>query len=371
MIHRVDEVRRVTAALMSGRAVEHDLETKHAMKGDSMKILCRRRFIRTASSAVALATMSVPYVAIAQEASEVRLGHNRAWPNPALILGITKGHFSNAGVKVTERTFDNPADIVQAIATGDLDAGVATTGVLLTAIEHGVKAKAVAVTQGEQQPAVAFMVRADSDIKSVKDTRGKIAVISGFGGTTDLLLRYWLEKAGLDPKKDLTIKFVPFHLTLPALANKQVDVAPLDAALQILADEKYPGQLRTLFNYADATKAATGNDHVNAMVLVFGDAFIQRRRDTGVCFLDGYLRSIATIQKDPKGALNDWAAASNLPIIQKLPAPVTLPSDGKIYLDEFRFEAEQARRFGYINQTVNPAIAIDSSLIEDAARKRT
>src|SRR5579872_4749375 len=108
-MHRVDEARRATAAYTSARAVKHkdDLETKHATKGYNMKILCRRRFLRTASSAVALATMSAPYVAVAQEANEVRLGHNRAWPNPALILGITKGHFSDAMVKVTERSFDN------------------------------------------------------------------------------------------------------------------------------------------------------------------------------------------------------------------------------------------------------------------------
>jgi NitT/TauT family transport system substrate-binding protein len=334
-----------------------------------MNALFRRGLLRKTTWTIVLAAMAATGLANAQEANEVRLGHNRAWPNPALILGITDGDFKKAGVKVTERSFDNPADIVQAIATGDLDAGVATTGVLLTALERGVKVKAVANAQGAQTPPVTFMVLADSEIKSVKDIKGKTATISGFAGTTDLMLRYWLEKAGIDPKTDVTIRFLPFHLTLPSLINRQVDVAPLDSALQVIADQKYPSQIRKLFSYADVTESAIGSDHVNAMILVFGTSFIKDHRDTAIRFLEGYLRSIAAIQKDPKKALEDWAAATKFDIIAKLPTPVTLPVDGKIYLDEFRFEAEQAHHFGYVNQVVTPAEAIDSSLIDEAANK--
>src|SRR5262249_22722332 len=114
--------------------------------------------------AALLAVVAGADIAAAQS-REVRIGHNPALANPSGILGITKGHFAQAGVTVTERVFNNPADIVQAIATGDLDAGVSSSGVLLTAMEKGVKVKAVALTQGGQVPPVTYMVRADSGIK--------------------------------------------------------------------------------------------------------------------------------------------------------------------------------------------------------------
>jgi ABC-type nitrate/sulfonate/bicarbonate transport system substrate-binding protein len=303
------------------------------------------------------------------QSSEVRLGHNRAWADPGLILGITRGYFSRAGVTVSEKVFNNPADIVQAIATGDLDAGVSSSGVLLTAIQRGVKVKAVAVAQGSQMPPVTFMVRNESDIRSPPDLKGKTAVIAGFGGTADLMLRYWLDKGGVDPKNEVTVKFVPFHLTLPSLINRQVDAAPLDAMLSIRASEEYPGQLRKLFSYADVSNGTIGSDHVNALLLVFGSAFIERNRAAAIRFLEAYLLSIRAIQADPKTALNDWAQASEMPIIRKLEAPVSLPADGKVYLDALRFEADQALHFGYLKEPADIAAAVDNSLVEEANTK--
>jgi ABC-type nitrate/sulfonate/bicarbonate transport system substrate-binding protein len=305
----------------------------------------------------------------ASQSREIRIGHNRAWANPALILGISKGYFARNGLTVSEKSFSNPSDIVQAIATGDLDAGVSTSGVLLTAIERGVKVKAVALTQGGQVPPVTFMVRADSNITSPADMRGKTAIISGFGGTTDLMLRYWLDAGGVDPKKDVTIKFVPFHLTLPSLINKQVDAAPLDCMLAIQVKEQHPDQLRALFSYKDISNGAIGNDHVNGLVLVMGTAFVERDRESAVKFLQGYIQSIRALQADPAAALSDWADASNNPAIRKLSAPVALSPDGKVYRDAFAFEAEQALRFGYLKQKADTVAAIDDSLLDEAAKR--
>jgi ABC-type nitrate/sulfonate/bicarbonate transport system substrate-binding protein len=332
-----------------------------------MRLLCTRSARFFVGVAVAIALLGTTDTVVAQS-RVIRIGHNRAWANPALILGITKGYFSQYGVTVKEVTFNNPADIVQAIATGDLDAGVSSTGVLLTAIERGVKVKAVALTQGGQVPPVTYTVRADSDIKSPADMRGKAAIIAGFGGTTDLMLRYWLQKGGVEPK-ELTIKFVPFQLTLPSLVNRQVDAAPLDCMMAVQIKEQYAGQLKPLFSYADVSTAAIGNDHVNALLLVMGSAFIERDRDTAVRFMEGYLRAIQAIHADPKAALDAWADASNNPIIRKLPAPVVLPADGKVYRDAFKFESGLAYRFGYLKQPADIAAAIDDSMLDEAAKE--
>ena len=174
-----------------------------------------------------LAVFGISFETMAQE-RQVRVGHNRAWNCVPLILGITEGYFQRAGITVVERSFNNPADIVQAIATGDLEAGVSPSGMLFTALPRGVNIRGVALAQGGQFPPVTFMVRNDAGINSPADLRGKTVAIAGFGGTTDLMLRYWLTQGGVDPKADLKITFVPYHLTLPSLINKQVAAAPID-----------------------------------------------------------------------------------------------------------------------------------------------
>jgi NitT/TauT family transport system substrate-binding protein len=319
------------------------------------------------SSVVLLAAGLLASAAYAQ--GTVRLGHNRAWNNPALILGITQGYFQKAGVTVAERSFNNPADIIQAIASGDLDAGAGTSGVLFTAVERGVKAKAVALLQGAQTPPVAFMVRRDSPIKAIADLKGKTVAIGGFGGTSDLLLRYWASRAGLDPKNDMKIIFLPFHLTLPSVVNGQVDAAPVDPLISIKGGQQFGGQTRNLFTYEDVTKQAFGTDNVNAMMLVLGDAFVEKNRDTAVRFMEGYVRAVRAVRSDPKKALAQLAEASKDPAIEKLNAPTTLSQDGKVYADALKFEADMAHRFGYVKQPVNVTQVVDNSLIEEAAAR--
>lgn len=317
---------------------------------------------------LALSVMS-PEFTIAQEREPVRLGYNRAWVSPALLIGLTQGHFDQTGVKVTEKSFDNPADIVLAIASGGLDAGVTPAGILFTAIQQGVKVKAVAVTQGGQSPPIALKVRADSGINSVADLRGKTAGIGAYGGNTDLYLRYSLAKAGLDPKKDVTIMFVPFHLTLSSLINRQIAAGALDPVQQMVAETQNPSQLRTLLTYEDVTTGAIGNTNTNGLLLVFGNAFVERNRETVVQFLNGYLRAIKAVHADPKRALDEWASVVKNDAVRKLPAPAKIPSDGKVYLDELQFEADLALQYGYIRQPIDVRSAIDNSLLDAAARR--
>jgi len=103
------------------------------------------------------------------------------------------------------------------------------------------------------------------------------------------------------------------------------------------------------------------------LLLVFGNAFVERERGTVVRFLEGYLRAIKFIHADPNAALVEWANATNNDAIRELKKPVTLPSDGKVYPDALRFEADMALQFGYLKRPADAASAVDNSLIEEAA----
>lgn len=322
---------------------------------------------RFALSCVAVAAMLAWTAASARADDVLRLGHNRAWSNPALLLGLANGQFKEAGVDVVEHQFTNPADIITAMVSGDIDAGAAPGPTLFTAALQGAKVKAVALLQGTNNPPIAYTVRSDAGINSVEDLRGKTAGISNFGGTYDIYLRYWLEKHGLDPKKDVKMVVVPVPSLLPALINKQIDLAPLAAFDRSTAEERYPGQTKTLFDYNDVMQEGTGATDNNGLVLVMSDAFIAQHRKTAVAFLTGYLRAVHTMNQDPKKALDDWANFVGNKTLHVLSAPPTIPNDGKVYLASLQFDADEALHYGYLPRAVDVRAMVDNSLIDEAA----
>ena len=95
-------------------------------------------------------------------------------------------------------------------------------------IENGVN---VSVVEGLHKGCIKFLVRAESDIYTVDDLKGKIIGIDEVGGTPHQVAAVWLEKAGISAdqaKKEIT--FVPFeegNLQVEALRSGAVDVAAL------------------------------------------------------------------------------------------------------------------------------------------------
>jgi ABC-type nitrate/sulfonate/bicarbonate transport system substrate-binding protein len=318
---------------------------------------------------IGCAVLGNPVVGRAQDQSQVRVGYNPAWESTALNIGVSRGYFKRASVNVAARTFNNPADIVQAIASGDLDAGVSTAGVMFTAVERGVKIKAVAIAENIQSPPITYMVRTDSNINEIADLRGKTAGVGGYGGNIDLFLRYWLEKHGLNPKTDLKIVFVPFQLTLSSLINRQIQIGAIDAVSKLIANKQYQGQLKPLFSFVDVTEDGFKARHENSLLLVFSDGFMERQHDTALKFLEGYLTAIKAVHTDPKGALDDWAEATKIAEIRNLEEPDMLPSDGKVYLDALEFEARLAYHFGYLTKPIDVRTTVDNQLIEAAAAR--
>lgn len=104
--------------------------------------------------------------------------------------------------------FRGTSEALQGLASGDLDIADISTGGLATAYDNGVTD--VSIIADELQDGVngyystEFLVRADSDIRSVADLKGKIIAVSAVGSANDLMLRAMLHKNKISDK-DVTI----------------------------------------------------------------------------------------------------------------------------------------------------------------------
>ena len=122
---------------------------------------------------------------------------------------------------------------------------------------RGVKAKAVSVVQGRNNPPIAYHrasaipASTPSPICAARPPASTImaAITISICGTG-------LSSNGLDPKKDVNIIIVPVPAMVPSLINRQVDIVPMASFDQVILDQRYSGQTKTLFSYDDVLMAA-------------------------------------------------------------------------------------------------------------------
>src|SRR5262249_21997089 len=139
---------------------------------------------------------------------------------------------------------DNYTNEVEAMKAGKIDVG--EFGPLGYIFAHAIaNAQPVAVFADKHGKPVtytaALWVPADCQIKSVSDLKGKTVAFSDPGSTSgNLLPRYALIKAGLNPDKDLKISFAGGHpQSLLALTNGKVDAAEVNSQQQATATEAH------------------------------------------------------------------------------------------------------------------------------------
>lgn len=324
-------------------------------------------FLLTARRLVLVGGFLVATLTVAAANDTIRIGHNRAWSNPALLIGLSKGDFEAAGVKVVATEFSNPADMITAMIGGNIDAATTPGPTFAIAVQRGVKIKAVGLIQGSNVPPISYVVLTDSGINVPADLRGKKVAVNNYGGSHDINLRAWLER-GKVSSKDVDILTVPVPAMPGALINRQVDMIPLAAADQGRVTEQYPGKTRTVFTYSDVYRDATGSEDTNSMLFVVNQSYIDRTRPALVKFMSGYLKAVRRMNADPKAALADWATAVGNKSLLRLPAPPKIPNDGKIYLDALQFETNMAQKFGYLKQRLDVKSVVDHSVLDEAAR---
>jgi ABC-type nitrate/sulfonate/bicarbonate transport system substrate-binding protein len=114
---------------------------------------------------------------------------------------------------------------------------------------------------------VSSLVGTDSSITRVADLKGRRIALPFPGSPLDFQTRTLLERAGLDPDRDVQISYGAFTQSLPRLAAGQLDAVALPEP-QATTMVKTKGLVR-LFRYADAWAAASGGERMSPQVSLF------------------------------------------------------------------------------------------------------
>ena len=190
-------------------------------------------------------------------------------------------------------------EVVAALSKGDADiAAVATNlaATLYNKTDGGVTVLAVN-TLG-----VLSLLSNGQEVNAVSDLKGKTIYAPGQGANPEYILRYVLTGNGLDPDKDMTLRFVGEGselLTVWQSDPEAVIMAPQPVATSILMQNE---NAKTLFDMTEEWDKIAGGDSTLMMgCVIVRNEFLQANPGAVELFLQEYAASIEKAQFDVEG----------------------------------------------------------------------
>ncbi len=304
------------------------------MTDSSMPVgMNRRRFIECA--AIAAGLVGLPALAGAEA---VALGHVTVWGMPAspsvvLARAVASGALNPL---VEDARFEvwRTADQMRAgVVSGDISLFAAPTYAAANLFNRGAGVRLVNVlTWGLLYVFAGQGVRLDS----IEDLRGKTLLVGAKNDAPDLLTRFVLKSAGLDPDRDVTLFYVGTSAeAVPLLLAGKADAAvlpePAASAAEIRAKQAGVSVARAL----DVTELYAAQSGRPAGIPQAGLAVTER-------FLDAHPDVVAALHAASVAAAgwvadNPKVAATLIADSLKLPAPIVEAS-----LPRFRLKVASA-----------------------------
>lgn len=253
-----------------------------------------------------------------------------------------------------------PDQAVAAIVNGAADIAAVPTNLASTLYKK---------TQGKVQVlavntlGVLHILTNGEEVATVADMKGKTIYTSGKGANPEYILKYVLEKNGIDPEKDVKIEYVADNDTLATLvANGTAKVAmvPEPKASAVLMQKK---EVKRVLNMTEEWKKVAGDESALMMGCVVARTdFVEQNPKAVKKFLKEYKASITAVNENVEAAAT---LCETYKIIPKAPiAKAAIPNCGLTYVDGKEMKAQLS---GYLTvlHGYNPA-AIGGELPADA-----
>lgn len=137
----------------------------------------------------------------------------------ALTIANAKGMFEEEGINVELQQFTVGADIVIAMAAGQIDLGYVGTAPATMAIDNGMPLKVVAAVNEEGS---GIVIAANSTINNLADFEGHTLVMPSKGSIQDILLNYLIQENNMS-SKNIDIREMQLSLMAEALQSGRID----------------------------------------------------------------------------------------------------------------------------------------------------
>lgn len=237
---------------------------------------------RKLSLAAAAAALAAASPAGAQEV--VRLGNLKFAHYGA--VSYIKEIAPKCGIKVEEHVFAKGPDVMQAILAGELDVGATASE---AAIQGRANGAPIYVVAGFAKGGARLVARPDSNIKSIKDLKGKKVGVTR-GGIHEVLLIAELAQAGLtaseQPGKDVQLILLGFADLNQALLGRNLDA--------IMQSEPQSSQAINKGYGVEVMKPYDTPIGEPVRTLVMSEKFYNERRATAAKFMNCFVQATRT-----------------------------------------------------------------------------
>ncbi len=292
----------------------------------------------------------------AEKAINVKVG---TWKTAQTIQPFAYKDFLPANSQIEVLPFTNPGDQKTALLAGQLDMCGTT---LVTAITAASKGEPVVLVSSLCNKCSALVVGKNSDIKTPADLKGKkIAYVPGT--MHHILLLQTLEKAGLDPEKDVQLERIDFFDMGQALAQGSIDAFCSGEPYPSIALSQGYGRILAYPYYGESIGT------INAGMLTTADE-VKNNREVIQALVTAQAKSTEDLKKNPDKWLGMAAGfGTDRAVLDIAAKNIELSWNmDEQYIKQAKALAQQMKDLGVITNVPDIDKLIDLSFVEQARK---
>jgi NitT/TauT family transport system substrate-binding protein len=282
-----------------------------------------------------------------------------------LYMGSEHGYGKQAGVNITMIALKGDALLTKALLAGEIDSYEGNPGGPMMAAVKGADIKVI----GCPWPGLPYAIYTKTDVKSLKELKGKAVAVSDPGSLPDLFARAALRSAGLDPNKDVQyVRAGSDADRIKALAVGVVAAAPSSIEFQTKAPEL---GLKMLVQAKDVTP-----EYMRACIITTGKV-LSTKHAAAVAFMAAQMKGLSYAldhQEETIALSNKITDAKPGDLSAKeifTEAKAAHMVDPTLALDpkKFIYLRDLLADGGLVPRTFDPSVMLDGSIRAEAAKR--
>lgn len=315
-----------------------------------------------AACAAALIALSLPSCAPHTGDAPIAIGVRTSNCQAPFYIADQQHLYAEHGQRVSLRLVPSNTEIIEALVRGDLQMGSVPVTTAIAAIAQGAPLHIVATTGRGSD---GLLVRSADGLVSVADLRGKkVATIRA--SILDVLLRQTLERAGLDPDRDVELVYMSkLGDMISALKTGQVQATSNTEPFMTDAERQGWGRILTYYT-------STWPDHPCCVVLA-RDSFAGENREALQAILSAHCEATdwaGTHVGETAQIIVDYLHAFDADLVAASLQPAKMCLDYTLGPGEATCMAGLMMTYGLIDQVPLEEALVDPRPLEAALRGR-